>query len=50
MAAEARASSSVVAVAWVTAALCWVVVAASSSEDADNSAAAEFTSTPALAV
>ena len=44
---DARASSSVVADACVTAALCWVVVAANSSDDADNSDAAEFTSTPA---
>ena len=43
MDAEARASSSVVADASVTAALCSVVVAANSSDDADNSAAAEFT-------
>ena len=48
IAADARASSSVVADAWVTAADCWVVVAANSSDDADNSAAAEFTSTPAV--
>ena len=50
IATDARASSSVVAVAWVIAALCWVVVVASSSEDADSSAAAELTSTPAVLV
>ena len=44
MESDARASSSVVADASVTAALCSVVVAANSSDDADNSAAAEFTS------
>jgi hypothetical protein len=47
IAADARASSSVVEVACVTAALCCVVVAASSSDEADRAAAAEFTLRPA---
>ena len=46
MAADARASSSVVADACVTAAFCWMVVAASSSDEAESTAAAEFTSVP----
>ena len=43
---ELDAGSEVVADACVTAAFCWMVVAASSSEEAERTTAAEFTSIP----